>query len=202
MSIAVVNFGRLNPPTIGHLKLAMIIESYAEEVDGDGLIYLSHSYDGINSPKFKQGKTKNPLTYEDKLKYVRNAFSNLDIEVVDFPLNGTFEVYHDVYEKGYDNLMIVCGDDRIEQFKADALKHNGQPDKDPKRYFNFDSIQVRSAGERNEDSDDATTQASASLVRKLVYDLDYDRFREFIGVKRELQEECFETLAYEMGVEL
>src|SRR5574344_339123 len=58
-----VAFGRFNPCTIGHLKLINKLAS----IDADeNRLYLSHTQD----------KKKNPLTYEQKLRYCDLAFGN------------------------------------------------------------------------------------------------------------------------------
>lgn len=195
---AVVCFGRMNPVSVGHIKLAKEIKHIADENNGDAFVYLSHSYDGVDSKKYKPGKVRNPLKYEDKIIFVKDAIGDI-VTVVESDLNGTFEVYSDLYRKGYDNLIIVCGADRLEIFKRDALKHNGQEDPEPKRYFNFKSIKALSAGERNEDSDDPEEQASASLLRKAVLNEDFETFKLYSGSKNYV-EQIFDLLNYEMVV--
>ena len=57
MSKTVFAFGRMNPPTIGHEKLAMKVASEAKKRRAMPHIFLSHSQD----------KKKNPLTYNQKI---------------------------------------------------------------------------------------------------------------------------------------
>ena len=50
MKKAVVAFGRLNPPTVGHEKLANKIKSVASKEKAKPFIYLSHSQDRKKIP--------------------------------------------------------------------------------------------------------------------------------------------------------
>ena len=63
---AVITFGRMNPPTVGHLSLVEKMLDIALENKAYPLIYLSHTYD----PK------KNPLSYDEKFDLVREAFGD------------------------------------------------------------------------------------------------------------------------------
>lgn len=51
--IAVLGWGRFNPPTIGHQLLGQFVKDTASKVGGTPMIYSSHSY--------KKGKDKNGL---------------------------------------------------------------------------------------------------------------------------------------------
>jgi nicotinic acid mononucleotide adenylyltransferase len=67
MKKAVVAFGRMNPPTVGHEKLANKIKSVATKEKAKPFIYLSHSQD----------RKKNPLDYNTKIRIASKAFGNL-----------------------------------------------------------------------------------------------------------------------------
>ena len=54
-------FGRMNPPTAGHEKLIMKVQSIAKRIKGDAIIYVSASQD----------KNKNPLDARTKIKYLQ-----------------------------------------------------------------------------------------------------------------------------------
>ena len=57
MSKAVVTFGRMNPPTVGHQKVVDKVKAEATKQGAKPYVYLSHSLD----------KKKNPLEYNTKL---------------------------------------------------------------------------------------------------------------------------------------
>ena len=197
MKKIVLAFGRFNPISIGHRKLAEFIKIKAEQLKAHtGALFMSHSYDGINSPKFNKDKCKNPLPFEKKLEFVEDAIGDL-IQVMQSDAKTMYDVLYECYENEYTEVYIVGGDDRQEDWDR-IKKYNGDV-KNPK-YYEFDKIEILSAGARNEDSDDPTEQASASLLRQCVKDLDYDKFARFAGTKTKT-EEMFDELLYEMGIE-
>ena len=61
---AVIAFGRMNPPTVGHEKLINKVINEAISRGGDPLVYLSKTQDS----------DKNPLSYDQKLKYAQFFF--------------------------------------------------------------------------------------------------------------------------------
>ena len=83
---AVVAFGRMNPPTIGHQKL---VDKMASLAQGEkAKLFLSHTQD----------KKKNPLSYEQKIRYAKEAFEP-KVDVVDSPARTVIEVLADLYNQ-------------------------------------------------------------------------------------------------------
>ena len=64
MSKTVFAFGRMNPPTIGHEKLADKVASEAKRRGAMPHIYLSHT----------QNSKKDPLPYSLKIAVAKKAF--------------------------------------------------------------------------------------------------------------------------------
>ena len=58
---AVMAFGRMNPPTTGHLKLIDKVKEVAHKVGGSHHIIVSHTQDS----------KKNPLSGEQKIKHLK-----------------------------------------------------------------------------------------------------------------------------------
>ncbi len=145
-------FGRLNPPTIGHLKL---IDTLANQDATDHLIYLSHSYD----PK------KNPLKYEDKIQFVDAIISPKypHVDIVESDARNIVEILSELSGE-YSRAILVAGGDRIAEFETLVNRYNGQPDKLGNILYSFSEIRVVSAGERDPDADDVSGM-SASKVR-------------------------------------
>ena len=198
----VVNFGRFNPPSVGHRKLARAMADKAGALGATASIWISQSYDGAGrkDKKFVPEKCKNPLMYEDKYKYVEDAFSDIDVNVVHSSAKTIFDILRECYESHYDEVYIFGGDDRQADFDR-LKKYNGDTSLPKEKYYEFKKIEVLSAGARNENSDDIEEQASASLLRRCVLELDYDKFEKFAGT-RTLTEEMFEDLCIELGVEI
>ena len=64
---AVVAWGRMGIPSEGHQKLVHAVQSHAKKVGGHPMVYLSHTQDA----------KKNPLSYDDKIKYAQQAFGDV-----------------------------------------------------------------------------------------------------------------------------
>ena len=158
-----VGFGRFNPPTIGHEKLMNSISKTAGK-GGEYKIYPSRSQDS----------TKNPLNPTDKVEYMRKAFPDHAKSIVDDDKTRTiFDVLKSAYGKGYSTVNVVVGSDRVKEFENLANKYNGQ-------LYNFDKINVVSAGERSADSKGVEGMSSSKL-RKAALDGDFKTFMSFIS---------------------
>ena len=158
---AVFAFGRFNPPTAGHLKLAMKVKQVAGS--DDGFIYTSHSQD----PK------KNPLDYRTKTKYMKLLFRPAKVTVSTSNSRTVFDVVVDLYDRGYRSIKMVAGSDRIKEFEGLLTKYNGV--KGRHGFYNFKNIQVVSAGERDPDAE-GIAGMSASKMRAMAFDGDEKGF--------------------------
>jgi len=151
-------FGRFNPPTVGHEKLLKAADRAS--AGGDLKIYPSRTQD----PK------KNPLDPDTKISYMRKMFPEYGERIInDYKMKTIFDVLVTANEEGYGNVNIVVGSDRQSEFDNLAQKYNGE-------LYNFDLINVISAGVRDADSE-GVEGMSASKMRKSVMDDDYQSFR-------------------------
>jgi hypothetical protein len=157
----VLSFGRMNPMTNGHEKLADKIKSEASKRNADAKLYLSHS----TNPK------KDPLDFNSKLKYAKKAFGPM---VQNSTARTIIEVAKELTGK-YDNLVVVVGSDRIPEFKALLNKYNGKD-------FDFKSIEIISAGERDPDAE-GVTGMSGSKMRGFVASDDFESFKQGVPSK-------------------
>ena len=160
---AVISFGRMNPITVGHEKLATKVASEAIKRKGDPLIFLSHSSDA----------KKNPLSYDDKIKFATKAFGSI---VKKSPAKTIIEIAKSLSGK-YKNLVFIAGQDRVNEFEALLNKYNGKE-------YNFQSIEVVSAGARDPDSE-GVEGMSASKMRDLARDADLKTFTS--GLPRKIK---------------
>ena len=163
-SVAYFTFGRMNPPTIGHEKL---LDSLARKAGrNDYFVYLSQVSDA----------KKNPLDYNSKVKHVRKMFPKHARRVmVDKKVRTAFDAASSIYSKGYHNLVMVVGDDRVREFKTILEKYNGV--KGNHGFYNFKSIDVVSAGSRDPDSE-GVEGMSASKMRAFASDNDFTSFAQ------------------------
>ena len=151
-------FGRFNPPTIGHEKLLQAAKKAA--AGGDLKIYPSRTQDN----------KKNPLDPDMKVSYMRKMFPDFDEQIINDPdMRSIFDVLTAAAEEGYKNINIIVGADRQAEFDNLAQKYNGE-------LYDFDLINVISAGVRDADSD-GVEGMSASKLRKAVVDDDFKAFK-------------------------
>lgn len=191
----VIGWGRMNPPTIGHLKLINKMKDLAMNTQCPARLYLSHTVD-------KKNERKNPLPYESKIKYATIAFGDL-VDVVNTDSKTIMAVLHDLYTEGFTKVIYVGGEDRIGgdgDITELISKYNGYPAKE-NMYYKFDSIVFESAGHRDENSEDKAEKASASYVRQLVIDHNWEEFKEMVPFTTDKARQLFDELATDMKVE-
>ena len=160
----VFTFGRFNPPTVGHEKLITAVQSVAKSKGGDFFVYPSHSQD----PK------KNPLNQATKIKYMKKMFPKYRSNIVASSGKTALNIASELYDKKYTNLVMVVGSDRVQEFQKILDKYNGQ-DK-PHGFYDFDKIEVVSAGERDPDAE-GIEGMSASKMRAAAVEGDFKSFR-------------------------
>jgi predicted nucleotidyltransferase len=142
-------FGRFNPPTTGHEKLISKVKSVPAN---DYKIYLSRSED----PK------KNPLSARQKLDYMKKMFPQHARNIEVNTSNMVLDIATNLYKKGYKEVSMVVGSDRVREFETILKKYNDI--KSRHGYYNFDKINVVSAGERDPDAE-GVSGMSASKMR-------------------------------------
>lgn len=137
----VTTFMRANPPTIGHERVVNHVMQLANNLDAGHSIVLSHSHDG----------DKNPLTAEQKLRHAQLAFPGANVSTSSPESPSLMHHVAKLHAQGVRNLHLVVGQDRVEQFQELLNKYNGV--EGAHGYFNFDNINVHSAGGRDPDAE-------------------------------------------------
>tara|TARA_B110000285_G_scaffold48833_1_gene55394 strand:+ start:803 stop:3502 length:2700 start_codon:yes stop_codon:yes gene_type:complete len=155
-------FGRFNPPTIGHEKLINKVKSMPTD---DYRIYLSRSEDS----------KKNPLSPRQKLDYMKQMFSSHARKIEINSSNMILDIATKLYNKGYKEITMVAGSDRVREFEGILKKYNGV--KSRHGLYDFDSIRVASAGERDPDAEGAMGM-SASKMRAAAAKGDLQTFKK------------------------
>jgi len=157
-------FGRMNPPTTGHEKL--MNELSKKSGKNSYRVYLSQSKDN----------KKNPLDFKYKVKTVRKFFPKHARSVMlDKKVKTVFDAVTEMYNDGFKNITMVVGSDRINEFNALLKKYNGV--KGRHGLYNFNKINVISAGDRDPDADDISGM-SASKMRSLANEGDFTQFSQ------------------------
>jgi len=155
-------FGRFNPPTIGHEKLINKVKSLPTN---DYKIFLSRS----NDPK------KNPLSPRDKLNIMKKMFPSHARNIEINQTNMVLDIATMLYKKGYTDVTMVAGSDRVREFETILKKYNGVSSRHG--MYDFDNIKVVSAGERDPDAEGATGM-SASKMRAAAAKGDLNNFKK------------------------
>ena len=157
-------FGRMNPPTTGHEKL--MNELLKKSGKNPYRVYLSQSTD----------KKKNPLDFKYKVKTVRKFFPKHARSVMlNKKVKNVFDAVTEIYNDGFKNITMVVGSDRINEFNTLLKKYNGV--KGRHGLYNFNKINVISAGDRDPDADDVSGM-SASKMRSLANEGDFTQFSQ------------------------
>ena len=156
MKKIVFTFGRMNPPTVGHQKLVDKVNAVAKSNGADARVYLSHT----------QNNKKDPLDYTAKYNLAKKAFGPT---VFKSNSKTVIQILQELEKDGYTDIVMVAGSDRVSEFKALLTKYNGKD-------YNFDSIDVVSAGERDPDAE-GVEGMSASKLRALAKQGDFETFK-------------------------
>jgi cytidyltransferase-like protein len=160
----VMTFGRMNPPTTGHLKLIDKVHEIAKKHNATHSIVTSHSQDA----------KKNPLSSEQKVKHIKrySPGSHVEASSKEHP---TF-LHHaaQLHKKGVTHLHMVVGSDRVKEMKEKLHKYNGPHEG---ALYNFKKIHVHSAGHRDPDAE-GTTGMSGTKMREHAKNKDIKSFRQ------------------------
>ena len=179
-----IAFGRFNPPTTGHQKLLDTVATSSD--DGDYIIVPSRSQD----------KKKNPLDADSKVEVMKQMFPNHSGKIINDPANKTiFDVMKKAHADGYANIRIVGGSDRVGEFEKLTGTYN-------KKLYDFDKIEVRSAGDRDADGE-GVEGMSASKQRKYAADNDFKGFLQGVptSMNREMAKQLFQNVRSGMKIE-
>jgi len=172
-STIVFAFGRFNPPTIGHAKLMNTVKQVARKERANSQVFASASSD----PR------KNPLDQTSKVKFMKKMFKGSNIKSAGGNQRTFMEILK-TYDKMYGKVIMIAGSDRINEFQKLADKYNGKD-------YNFKSIKIVSAGERDPDADGASGM-SASKMRDAAKNDDLKSFT--MGVKGLLSDKDIKDL--------
>jgi hypothetical protein len=175
MKKVVFTFGRMNPPTIGHAKLVKKVQDVAKQNRADAEVYLSHT----------QNNKKDPLTYDQKIRFAQKAFGRM---VVQSKSKTVFDILKEFDKRGYSDVVMVVGSDRVQEFDKLLNKYNGKD-------YKFDSITVVSAGERDPDAT-GVEGMSASKLRAVAKEGDFKTFKTGLpkGLNDKDAKEIFDTI--------
>lgn len=161
-SVVIVPLGRFSPPHKEHESLVNAVLKLAKSTRSDAKIFVSRTVD----------KKKNPLTPQEKIKYLNKMFPGHK-GLFDMPPANNPTMIGSLAEISgkYDTVHIVLGDDRVAATETLVNKYNGKD-------FTFDKIVVHSRhsiiSTRVGDADGV----HASDIRDWARAGDFDKVRE------------------------
>tara|TARA_Y100001937_G_C7098664_1_gene321408 strand:+ start:289 stop:1143 length:855 start_codon:yes stop_codon:yes gene_type:complete len=178
-STAAFIFGRFNPPTIGHKKLFDKLKS----VNPVFFVFATKTQD----------KKSNPLAYAEKIAAMDAQFPEMADYVINDPnIRTIIDVMQFIEKAGHTNVIMVAGSDRVQSFDDLLQKYNGKE-------YNFKSIKVVSAGERDPDSD-SVSGVSASKAREAAKLNDFDQFQTMFAGNEKVKRKIFDMVRQGMGL--
>lgn len=174
----VITWGRYNPPTVGHEAVFNRAAQVANSKRYKYRILFSASQD----------KKKNPLSVEEKRNFLIKLFPryasylkhNIRVKTIIQALQAL--------ETEFKNIVLIVGEDRVEEFQTLLNKYNG-------REYNFESIEVISAGDRDPDAE-GIEGMSASKMRGFASQNNYEEFSKGLpsGTSKEIGKELFDSV--------
>lgn len=178
-------FGRMNPPTTGHQKVVDKVHELAKKHGARHEVTLSASHD----------KKKNPLDPKTKLKHVKRAFPNTNINVASKTEPNLLHQAARLNKAGHDHLIVVTGSDRVDSYKKYLEAYNGKADKKGHIPYSFKKIEIHSSGERDPDAE-GTKGMSGSKMREHVKNNSFKKFRD--GIPKHVSDEHAKELFHDV----
>ena len=155
---------------------------------GDHRVYASQT----------AGNKKNPLDWKDKVKYMRKMFPKHARHILmDKKVKTIWDTAVTAYKDGYTEFELVVGDDRHQEFVKLLDDFNGVKAKHG--FYEFDVIDVMSAGVRDPDAEGAEGM-SASKMRAAAEDNDLITFTSGVPKKFKDAEGLMKAVQAGMGI--
>jgi hypothetical protein len=140
---AVMAFGRMNPPTIGHEKLINKLQNISSDHKGEAHLFTSHS----------QGTAKDPLDQKTKIGYLHSIVpGGMQVHGSTREKPTFLHAAAKLYAQGHKHLVMVAGSDRVDEYRERLEKYNDGKEHAHGKY-KFKSIKVVSAGQRDPDAE-------------------------------------------------
>ena len=163
----VMTFGRMNPPTTGHLKLIDKVREVAHKQGAGHSVVVSHSQDA----------KKNPLSGEQKVKHLKKYSPGTHFEKSSKESPTLFHHAEKLHKQGVTHLHVVAGSDRVKEYKDKLNHYNGKPNKEGHVPFHFKKITVHSAGHRDPDAE-GSEGMSGTKMREHAKSGNFKEFRK------------------------
>ena len=175
-----VGWGRFNPPHIGHEVNFKQIVDLSKKHNADYRIYPTQSED----PK------KNPLPFEEKVKFLRKMFPKYARNIIlDKKIKTVFDMAKQAYKDGYTKFILGVGPNQVKTFSDLLNKYH----KEGGDYYFPNGLEVVDTGK-------GKRIYSATQMRKAAVDNDLKAFA--LGVPKGFKEieQMFNAVRKGMGL--
>lgn len=161
MSTVAFTFGNFNPPTKSHQLVLDKLKSVAKAKGIEYHILLCSVSDN----------NTNPLEYYDKLNFMKQMFPDTfdDYEPPDVYIAGMVQACVYLYEKGYKNIVCVCGENK--RYRVDFILNSYNRVKSKWGFYDFGSIKVVTS---------ANGESSSNKMLESVRKNDYSSFKQHL----------------------
>ena len=180
----VLAFGRMNPPTSGHMAVIHKVHGVADKHKAEHTVVTSHSQD----------KKKNPLSADQKLKHLKRYSSKTNFKAASKESPTILHHASELHKKGVTHLHVVVGSDRKKEMHTLLHKYNGSTSAGGHGY-NFKKITVHSAGHRDPDAE-GTHGVSATKQREHAKSGNFHEFRK--GVPEHVSDKHAKELMHDV----
>jgi predicted kinase len=179
----VMTFGRMNPPTTGHMKLINKVHEVAQKHNASHSVVTSHSQDSKKNPLSPAQKKKHLQRYSPETNFVSASKEEPTI------------LHHaaKLHKKGVTHLHVVVGSDRVKEMHGLLHKYNGVPGKHG--HYHFKKITVTSAGHRDPDSE-GSEGMSGTKMREHAKNKNHGEFRK--GVPSHVSDQHSKELMHDV----
>ncbi|SOK58865.1 Cyanophage-encoded cytidylyltransferase  len=175
----IMMYGRMNPVHLGHKNLFDRGKYLMDSIpDSEFRIYMSTTRD----------KDKNPIPYYIKRNMLNDYFPTVFPFLQDAQESTLFGTLEKI-NKEFDNLIFLCGSDRVENFENIIFKYNHS-------LYDFNVINIESVG-----CDREYCRYSSTNMRQAIRDNNYEDFCSFLPNRGDaLNEKYFEYISHFIGV--
>ncbi len=166
--VAVMAFGRMNPPTRGHSMVVQRVVDEAARRNADHFVFVSR----------RQDARENPLDIDTKMEYLRAFFPNANLVS---EASTPWDAVLSLCAKGYRDIVLVTGDDGAGKYGRIAEYKGKVAQKDPLgRTYSFENFSVVVAGDPRDDSVVGVSSVRSSKARKAAWDGDFMSFADMV----------------------
>lgn len=158
---AAVMVGRLNPPTAGHYKVIDAMKTFIRE-NKDANIHVPVVVI-VDGEKSGQDTTKNPLTAEERQKFIQASGRANGVQILIAPSG--FAAFEEVRKNGYEPIAIAAGSDRADHYMDMLDKYFVNSDGSQVKHIKIDGLE-RDAVEEDKKEKSSTMEKALEKLKE------------------------------------